>query len=85
MDENVTNNKCKKESLVAEIVMEIRQNNKMTAIEVIERYKKNKFFQDLVIRAYSIPNWNIEKNRNETIINFKNEIFLECMKREKKV
>jgi hypothetical protein len=83
-----TNKVCSYISTFAEAVMTLRQEGvKMsTQIEALDVFKSSppeirKLFKGIIIAAYSMPRFSTESVKRETIQEFSNMVYLECIKR----
>jgi hypothetical protein len=76
---------CLSTSLMAKVIMENRQSGvpMSSMMEVLSREEYaplKKVSTMFLIRAYEAPRWNSENLQKQEIIDFQNQIYLECIK-----
>ena len=77
---NDAHKKCSSYSEYAEIIMTQRQSGTPMP-EMIELVNGDgKIFEDLVFSAYEIPRYDTKKMQNNTIKDFRDNVYLNCRK-----
>lgn len=78
MAEKPTFEECKTYSEYAGAVMDGRQNG-TSMIDIYEAARDDKVLSEIVRQAYSRTKFRVQKNRDNSVIEFKNEFFLFCI------
>ena len=71
---------CKDIGANVALIMEVRQKG-ASLDKVMNIYKDNKVWQAVVLQAYEVPRYMLERNQQKEILRFKNEALLVCYKK----
>jgi hypothetical protein len=63
------------------LIMELRQKG-VSLDKVYNVYNDNKVWQEVVLHAYEVPRYMLERNQQKEILRFKNEALLVCYKNQ---
>jgi hypothetical protein len=61
----------------AEEVMTFRQNNERMS-EVMAKANGSEIIRELVVAAYALPLMQVQKNKDQMIVDFRNKVELQC-------
>ena len=75
----LTMDRCAKISEVAERIMDCRQSN-VPMTDVVNIFPAGSPWIKNVIKAYEKPRMSVEKNQQNMIRDFQNQLYLECAK-----
>lgn len=70
---------CETISILAETIMSARQQG-VAMSDIINLGKDDKLLKILTIEAYEKPRYSTQKNQDQTTQDFKNDVYLECLK-----
>lgn len=73
---------CSSASKFAETVMVERQNGRSMA-ELIEAAEGNDLLETIIISAYEEPRYGVENNKQQSVEDFRNKVYLQCAKAHK--
>jgi len=75
-------NSCKLNALMAGVIMQSRQAGveMSEAVDVFTKHNLSKEYYPMVLAAYEHPRYTSEEIKRSTITEFKNSIYLQCMK-----
>ena len=73
---------CDQLNIMAELIMEMRQSGveMRQLIRTVQDDEARELTIEIIIRAYEKPRFSVEKNKQNAIKDFQNEIYLQCIR-----
>ena len=72
---------CKSIAEISETIMQKRQEG-VKMIDMLELVKGNKAVETIVLDAYEVPKFSVDKNKRSTVSNFSDRWLMACIKNE---
>ena len=73
---------CDQLNIMAEAIMEARQSGveMRDMIRITREENMPGYVTEIIIRAYEMPRFSVERNKQNAIKDFQNEIYLQCIR-----